>query len=213
MAGVGIAAAIGFVFALTFLNNTGADSPEDVQRFVKTQPDESSSFFFSQHEPLADEAPTEEGATMLKQEVPSDPDSSQQEMSMLQESPELRPALSQVIAINGTSGETIMEVKEDSKFTLGGPVFIQAQFTNPNEAGVLDHTLVMTLARDAEADDTLEQAANFRGDIGPDESVNLEFYWNPNAEGEYLLRVFSLTPDDLAGESEPILSIPIQAAA
>lgn len=130
---------------------------------------------------------------------------------MLQEAPELRPALSHVIAVNGTSGETIMEVKEDSNFTLGRPVFIQAQFTNPNEADVFDHTLVMTLSRNAGADDTLEQAANFRGDIGPDENVNLEFYWNPDMEGGYLLRVFSLTPGDLAGESEPILSIPLQA--
>jgi hypothetical protein len=64
MAGVGIAAAIGFVFALTVLNsnnnnpiNTGTDNPEVAQR-LGTQPNEASSFFFEQQqreqEPIAD---------------------------------------------------------------------------------------------------------------------------------------------------------------
>jgi hypothetical protein len=62
MAGVGIAAAIGFVFALTVLNsnnnnpiNTGTDNPEVAQR-LETQPNEASSFFFEQQEqePIAD---------------------------------------------------------------------------------------------------------------------------------------------------------------
>jgi hypothetical protein len=63
MAGVGIAAAIGFVFALTVLNSnnnpidTGTDNPEVAQR-LKTQPYEASSFFFEQQEqeqePIAD---------------------------------------------------------------------------------------------------------------------------------------------------------------
>ncbi len=65
MAGVGIAAAIGFVFALTVLNSnnnpidTETDNPEVAQRLETQQPNEASSFFFEQQqqreqEPIAD---------------------------------------------------------------------------------------------------------------------------------------------------------------
>jgi hypothetical protein len=215
MAGVGIAAAIGFVFALTILNsNAGTDSPEVAQRVAETQPDADSSFLFAQQAPADEGAPAGESAAMLKQDDPAG-SSPQQEMFLTQDATELRPTLSSVIAVDGTTGEVIAEVTEGSQFVIGKPVFIQAQFANPNETAVLDHTLVMTLARNGTEDDTLlEQAANFRGDIGANENVNLEFYWNPDAEGEHLLRVFSLTPGDLAqGNPEPILSIPIQAVS
>jgi hypothetical protein len=55
MAGVGITAAIGFVFALTVLNSnnnpidTGTDNPEVAQR-LETQPNEALSFFFEQQQ-------------------------------------------------------------------------------------------------------------------------------------------------------------------
>jgi hypothetical protein len=204
MAGVGIAAAIGFVFALTILNsNAGTGSPEAAQRLVETQPDADSSFFFAQQAP-----PAGEGAAMK-----SGPADSQQEMSLLQDTAEAQPALSSVIAVDGTTGDVVMEVAPGSQFAIGKPVFIRAQFTNPNETAVLDHTFVMTMTRNSTAGGAfLEQASNFRGDIGPGESVDLEFYWNPDTEGEHLLRVFSLTPGDLAqGNSQPVLSVPVQA--
>jgi len=204
MAGVGIAAAIGFVFALTILNsNAGTDNPEAAQRLVETQPDADSSFFFAPQAPPAGES------TAMK----SGPADLQQEMSLLQDTAEAQPVLSSVIAVDGTTGDVIMEVAPGSQFAMGKPVFIRAQFTNPNETAVLDHTLVMTLTRNSTDNSTLlEQAANFHGDIGPGESVDLEFYWNPDTEGEHLLHVFSLTPGNLAqGNSQPVLSIPVQA--
>lgn len=220
MAGVGIAAAIGFVFALTVLNTNnhlerGSDNPELAQRQVETQPGAPSSFFFDQQEPSAAQLKQQDGAIGA--------DSSQQEMAVLQqEATELRPILSSVIAVNGTTGEVISEVMQGSRFALGNPVFIQAHFTNPHETDVMDHTLVMTLARNGSRDEgqpandtVLEQAANFRGDIGANENVDLEFYWNPDAEGEYALLVFSLTPADLTerNSAEPILSISIHAVS
>lgn len=223
MAGVGIAAAIGFVFALTVLNSnnafTGTDSPETAQRLVETQPDAASSFFFTQQEPPIDEgAPAGGSATMLKQDESAA--SSQQEMSLMQQdAAESRPALSSVIAVTGTTGEVITEVTPGSQFAIGKPVFIRAQFTNPDETDVLDHTLVMTLAHNGtggpDNNTLLEQAANFHGNIGANEGVDLEFYWNPDTEGEYELRVYSLTPGDLAEgySTGPILSILIQAVS
>ena len=209
MTGVGIAAAIGFVFALTILNNTnplGTGTGEELVR--QTQPNADSAFLFHQQEPSA-------GASnsAAQKSAPS----SQQEMTTLQPTAELRPVLLSVTAADGTT-EVVSEVAPDSRFAVGKPYFVQAHFINPNETVVLDQTLMMTLERNgtgaSDSGTLLEEAANFRGDIGANQNVDLEFYWNPNAEGEYTLLVFSLTPSDLSGGSaEPILSIRIQVVS
>jgi hypothetical protein len=233
MAGVGIAAAIGFVFALTVLNSnnnpidTGTDNPEVAQR-LETQPNEASSFFFEQQEqePIADggQQAGDASAQSKERDQAAGSDLSQQEMTILQqEATDLRPTLSSPVSVNGTTGEVITEVVPGSLFALGKPFFIQAHFTNPNEKNVPDHTLVMTLARNGTGRDAAEQpasddnmlvrAASFRGDISANENVDLEFYWNPDTEGEYVLVIFSLTPTELSEResSEPILSVSIQA--
>ena len=231
MAGVGIAAAIGFVFALTVLNSnnnpidTGTDNPEVAQR-LETQPNEASSFFFEQQEPIADggQQTGDTSAQSKEQDQAAGSDLSQQEMTILQqEATDLRPTLSSLVSVNGTTGEVITEVVPGLLFALGKPFFIQAHFTNPNEKDVPDHTLVMTLARNgtggdaaeqpASDDNMLVQTASFRGDISANENVDLEFYWNPDTEGEYVLVIFSLTPTELSEResSEPILSVSIQA--
>jgi hypothetical protein len=204
MTGVGIAAAIGFVFALTILNNTNPLGTGDEELVRQTQPNADSAFLFRQ-EPSssADDNAAEKSAP-----------SSQQEMTMLQQTAELRPVLLSVNAVDGMT-EAVTEVAPGSRFPLGRPYFVQAHFINPNETVVLDQTLIMTLERNgtgASANGTLlEDAANFRGDIGANQNVDLEFYWNPDAEGEYTLRIFSLTPSDLS--AGPILSIPVQAVS
>jgi hypothetical protein len=236
MAGVGIAAAIGFVFALTVLNsnnnnpiNTGTDNPEVAQR-LETQPNEASSFFFEQQqqeqEPIADggQQTGDASAQSKERDQAAGSDLSQQEMTILQqEATDLRPTLSSLVSVNGTTGEVITEVVPGLLFALGKPFFIQAHFTNPNEKDVPDHTLVMTLAHNgtggdaaeqpASDDNMLVQAASFRGDISANENVDLEFYWNPDTEGEYVLVIFSLTPTELSEResSEPVLSVSIQA--
>ncbi len=146
-------------------------------------------------------------------------------MTILQQeaTTDLRTTLSYLVSVNGTTGEMITEVVPGSLFALGKPFFIQAHFTNPNEKDVPDHTLVMTLAHNgtggdaaeqpASDDNMLVQTASFRGDISANENVDLEFYWNPGTEGEYVLVIFSLTPTELSEResSEPILSVSIQA--
>jgi hypothetical protein len=232
MAGVGIAAAIGFVFALTILNTnnpvgTGIDNnnPEVAQRLVETQPNAASSFLFAQQESatsnesagssaMAKQDGDQAAGSALSQEAPST-------LMQLEATENLQPTLTSVVAVNGTTGDVIAELASDSEFLVGKPYFVQAQFTNPNETIILDHTLIMTLTRNGTGADSaqqssdsqqLVQATNFHGDIGANETVDLEFYWNPDIEGQYTLSIFSLTPADLSvdGAREPVLSIPVQ---
>lgn len=98
MAGVGITAAIGFVFALTVLNSnnnpidTGTDNPEVAQR-LETQPNEALSFFFEQQqqqrgqEPIADGGQQTGDASVQSKErdQAAGSDLSQQEMTILQQ--------------------------------------------------------------------------------------------------------------------------------
>lgn len=219
MTGIGVAAAIGFVLALAALNSS-QPNPELAQLKIETQPNAVSSFFFDQQ--AADErALAGESALqpMQQNESAGAADSSEKDMAVLQqEGQEVQPDLSSVIAVNGTNGEVISEVAQDSRFALGKPVFIRAHFTNPSESDILDHTLVMTLSRSGTGDsgqpasENLVEAANFRGDIGANGNVNLEFYWNPDIEDDYVLHIFSLTQSELSERTsaEPILSISIQ---
>ena len=215
MTGIGVAAAIGFVFALAVLNNSqNVGTPELAHLKVETQPGAVSSFFFDQDQ-NADEralAGASDSQPMQQEESAGAADSSQTDMATLQqEGQELRPALISVVAFNGTNGEVMSDVVQDSRFALGKPVFIQARFTNPSESDMVDHTLVMTLSRSGSSDNLLE-AANFRGDIRANGNVNLEFYWNPDIEGTYMLNIFSLTPTELSDMSsaEPLFSISIE---
>jgi hypothetical protein len=229
MTGIGIAAAIGFVFALTVLNSTnpldtsGTDDPELKQRQAEIQPSAPSSFFLEQQEPITDgQSGPDSSVQLTKQEdAPAEADSAQQEMALLQEEAgRLKPILFSLTAINGSSGEVIGEVEPGSEFAIGKPVFIQAHFINPNDTELPDHTLILSLTRNGTLDSLqpangaeFEQAANFRGDIGADGNVKLELYWNPDRAGEYNLLVLSATPADWSKTDaiEPILSLTIKA--
>jgi hypothetical protein len=221
MTGIGVAAAIGFVLALAALNNN-QPNPELSQLKVETiQPNAVSSFFFDQDQAADERALAGESALqpMQQNESAVEADSSQKDMAVLQqEVKELRPVLSSIVAVNGTNGEVISEAAQDSRFALGEPMFIRALFTNPSKSDILDHTLIMTLSRSGIGDSgqpaskNLVEAANFRGDIGANGNVNLEFYWNPDIEDNYVLHIFSLSPSELSERTsaEPIRSISIQ---
>lgn len=232
MTGIGIAAAIGFVFALTLLNNTnpldtpGIDDPELNQlnqRQAETQPSAPSSFFLEQQDPIADGESGPDSAVQLtkQQDAPAGADSAQQEMALSQEEAGgLRPILFSLAAINGSSGKVIGEIEPGSQFAIGKPIFIQAHFINPNETEIPDHTLILSLTRIGTIDAVkppngpeFEQAANYRGDVGTDGNMKLELYWNPDRAGEYNLQVLSATPADLSETDaiDPILSLTIKA--
>lgn len=229
MAGIGIAAAIGVMFALSILNaNVPLDMPQNdnpqlAQRQVETQPSAPSSFFIEQETPAA--VQEEDGAALFSKEQSADTeeDLQQGEMAMLQQEPatDLQPTLSSLTAVNGTSGQVMGEVESGMVFAVGEPAFIRAHFINPTDSEIIDHMIVLSLARngseDASQSDTralsYESAANFRGDTGASGNVELELYWNPDSEGEYVLFILSLTPASLSepGATEPLLSVAIRA--
>jgi hypothetical protein len=226
MAGIGITAGIGFVFALTILNTSvPPDTPQDenpqLQRGVETQPNAPSPFFIEQETPAAGQQGQDRAA--LSKEQSAD-DSQQGEMAMLQQEPaaDLQPTLSLLTAVNGTSGQVMGEVESGMAFALGKPVFVRAHFINPAASEIIDHTIVLGLARNGSEDASqqsdnpalsYERAANFRGDIGASGNVELELYWNPDREGEYTLFVLSLRPGSFSDleELEPLLSIAVRA--
>jgi hypothetical protein len=232
MAGIGIAAAIGFVFALTVLNSSApldtsqTGSSKLSQRQSETQPEGPSSFFLEQDMRLADQQDRSQGsAAPLSKEQSADAgaDSPQENALLQEESTELHPSISSVIAVNGTSGQVIGEIVPEMAFAIGEPVFIRVQLINPYESEIADHTIVLSVARSGDEEGpqkagngtlSYERVANFRGDIAANGSVALEMYWNPDQEGEYRLLLLSVTSYDLSDPDkiEPILSIPIKAS-
>ena len=200
MAGIGIAAAIGFVFALSFLGSNGAvdddqilqsNAPIEEQRATEPVPDQESggdaSMFAKDSSEAMDSAPAGQSAMMQL---------------------DLRPTLTSIVALD-SSRELVGEVEPGMEFKAGEPVLIQASFANENLDVISDHFIAMSI-RSAGGSETLSQegepfdhAANFQGNIAANSSVALELYWAPQNAGDYTLLLFSVTPDDLAS-TEPI---------
>ena len=200
MAGIGIAAAIGFVFALSFLVNNGAiDDGEILQSNAPTEQQRTS-------EPLADQESGDDASTSAKDsggEIESAP--AGQTAMMLTD---LQPTLTSIVAL-GSSREVIGEIEPGMEFKVGEPVLIQANFANENPDVISDHFIAMSI-RNAGGSETLSQegepfdhAANFQGNIAANSSIALELYWTPRSAGDYTLLLFSVTPDDLAS-TEPV---------
>lgn len=200
MAGIGIAAAIGFVFALSILVNTGGiDGGEELASDLSAADQQREAEMTGESTPFAND--TQEGMS-----APAG------ESTMMQV--DLRPALNSVIALE--DGRDIGEVVPGTELAVGEPVLIQASFSNPADAVVSDHFIAMSI-RNAGQSESLEtgeseRAATFRGDIAANGSAELELYWTPQSTGDYTLLVFSATPSDLASTVpiEPVASIPIE---
>lgn len=207
MAGIGIAAAIGFVFALSVLVNTGGiDGGNEL----------ASDFPSADQQRKAEESAGEDAVTLANdtQEGMSSPAG---ESAMMQG--DLRPTLNSIVALDG-GGEVVGEVVPGTEFAIGESVLIQASFSNPADAVVSDHFIAMSI-RNAGQGESLgqeeqsERAATFRGDVAANGSVKLELYWTPQTAGDYTLLVFSATPSDLSSTVPiaPIASIPIRATS
>lgn len=204
MAGIGIAAAIGFVFALSFLVNNGAiDDGEILQSNAPTEQQRTS-------EPLSDQESGDDASTSAKDsggEMDSAP--AGQTAMMLTD---LRPTLTSIVAMD-SSREVIGEIEPGMEFKVGEPVLIQASFANENPDVISDHFIAMSI-RNAGGSETLSQdgepfehAANFKGNIAANSSIELELYWTPQRAGNYTLLLFSVTPADLTS------TVPVQPAA
>lgn len=183
--GIGIASAIGFVFALSFLGNNAALTEER---------QEESFLLTSQLDDQRAVSDSQEGAP---------------ESLMMQQAEDLRPTLASIIALK-SSREVIGEVIPQMQFEINKPVLIQANLVNPHEAEIRQHAIILGIRASEDGFD--EQLVNFQGDIAGSGNTTLELYWIPDREGDYTLLLFSVTPDDLASAepAKPIAEIPIK---
>ena len=210
MAGIGIAAAIGFVFALSFLGNNGAPNGVDESRKsgVPMEQQRTSA-------PPADQEATDNTSMFAKDAGVESGAPASETANMMQV--DLRPTLTSIVALNANR-EVIGDVLPGMEFEVGKPVLIQASFANQNNGVVTDHFINISI-RSSGGSDTLSQqegqpfehAADFKGDIAANSTIELELYWTPQRSGDYTLMLFSVTPGDLASTVpvKPTVGIPI----
>lgn len=169
MAGVGIAAAIGFVFALSLFvsyanDDAGSNLLEQQQEQARTQP--SSSLFVQQR--AGDSADADNGSSQemtartmdsaKKNETVFEGQGGENASPMMQQSEEaspssLRPTLVSIIAFDGGTGEIIGEVVPDMQFEVGKPVFIKAHLANPNSVQIPDNIISLGISSNSVNED------------------------------------------------------------
>ncbi len=224
MAGIGIAAAIGFVFALSFVSNNNAavetGGREEDAGLLSSEP----SSLLVQHKSGGDQGMAAERTQAEDDGMPPSAEGDNASMMMQQQKATTSPALltlASITASDGITGEAIGDVVPEMQFEMHRPVFIKSSFVNANDAPLPSHLITMGIGSKNDSSATFEeqdqllyqQAATFHGDIGANGSVELELYWNPTSPGEYALLLFSVAPEDLASSGEPIRpveSIPIR---
>ena len=212
MAGIGIAGAIGFVFALSiFSANSG---------FINTNLEQSRQE--NTNEPTGQGAGNN-GAAPLFSKNTDQPASSQENLSsnqQVQSSLDLRPTLESILATD-RSRLISSEINPGMEFEVHKPVLIQAKFANQKEGLVKNHTIslnirsgVVDYSKTTEQGQN-DQAAYFRGDIAAQSGIELELYWNPDTPGDYTILLSSNTPLDLASPepTKPVAIIPVKVVA
>jgi hypothetical protein len=209
MAGIGIAAAVGFVFVLSFLgNNNGVvddagnvfqSTPPEQQRTGDLTADQESggdaSMFAKDSQEAMDSAPAEKGASMMQVDA--------------------RPTLTSLVAMN-EHRNVIREFADGNEFQAGVPVLIQAQFTNENEVDSTGNFMTIGITGNGEGEGLLRQeipfehAVNLQADIAANSSVALELRWTPEVAGNYTLLVFSEKSIEATDIQEPAASVSIR---
>jgi hypothetical protein len=215
MAGIGIAAAIGFVFALSIFSSNSGIINTNLEQSLQEKT----------NEPTGQQADNNGAASMFAKSA--DQGSSPQEnLSLTQQersSVDLQPTFQAIIATD-TSRSVSREIVPQMEFEIGKPVLIQGKFANQNDESIKDHAISLSIrgavnnsssSESTEQSQRNEQAANFRGDIAEHSNVELELYWNPDRAGDYSILVFSNTQLELAASEprEPVMIIPVKVVA
>jgi len=213
MAGIGIAAAVGFVFALSiFSANSGIINLEQ-SRQEKT------------NEPTGQKAGNN-GAAPLFGKSTDQSASPQENLSsnqQVQSSLDLRPTLESILATD-RSRSISSEINPVMEFEVHKPVLILAKFANQNDGLVKNHTISLNIrsgvvdysnSSETTEQSQYDQAAYFRGDIAAQSGIELELYWNPDTLGDYTILLSSNTPLDLASpeSTKPVAIIPVKVVA
>ena len=213
MAGIGIAAAIGFVFALSiFSANSGIINLEQ-SRQEKT------------NEPTGQGAGNNGPAPLFSKSTdqPASPQENLSSNQQVQSSLDLRPTLESILATD-QSRLISSEINPGMEFEVHRPVLILAKFANQNDGLVKNHTISLNIRSGVvdynNSSETTEQgqndqAAYFRGDIAAQSDIELELYWNPDTPGDYTILLSSNTPLDLASPepTKPVATIPVKVVA
>jgi len=213
MAGIGIAAAIGFVFALSiFSANSGIINLEQ-SRQEKT------------NEPTGQGAGNNGPAPLFSKSTdqPASPQENLSSNQQVQSSLDLRPTLESILATD-RSRLISSEISPGMEFEVHKPVLMQAKFANQNDGLVKNHTISLSIRSGAvdysNSSETTEQgqydqAAYLRGDIAAQSGIELELCWNPDTPGDYTISLSSNTPLDLASPepTKPVATIPVKVVA
>src|SRR5437867_2656038 len=214
MAGIGIAAAVGFVFALSiFSANSGIINTNlEQSRQEKT------------NEPTGQKAGNN-GAAPLFGKSTDQSASPQENLSsnqQVQSSLDLRPTLESILATD-RSRLISSEINPGMEFEVHKPVLILAKFANEKEGLVKNHTISLNISSGVvdysktteQEQGQNDQAAYFRGDIAAQSGIELELYWNPDTPGDYTILLSSNTPLDLASPepTKPVAIIPVKVVA
>jgi hypothetical protein len=201
MAGIGIAAAIGFVFALSMLNtNTTINA-----NYAKVQ-EQSEDQNLDSSQSLPMEQQNTEDSYAADQPVDSAGASTPAKSADV---PVRQEDLS-IIALNDNR-EVIGEVESGMQFVTNKPVFIQANVVNPSQVMVHDRFIALAVKNDIYDKNASEYApqqdeklTSFRGDITANSGIELELYWKPERVGIYTIVLFS------TDSFEPVAMIPIE---
>jgi len=207
MAGIGIAAAIGFIFALSLFNsnlgkNLNAGNPNPVNLQQKENK--------SQTNNQSVESNSAPSAFANGTERTSQPQAnlglSKQDRALS----EARPTLASLIVLSGNR-EDIGELVQQMEFQSGKPVFVQARFVNNGQSQILNYTITISISSTDQTPGS-QQESRFNGDINRDSGLELELYWNPATPGNYSITVFSNTAEDLGSSQtrEPLTTIPVK---
>src|SRR5947208_7048632 len=214
MAGIGIAAAIGVVFALSiFSANSG---------FINTNLEQSRQE--NTNEPTGQGAGNNGPASLFSKSTdqPASPQENLSSNQQVQSSLDLRPTLESILATD-QSRLISSEINPGMEFEVHKPVLIQAKFANQKEGLVKNHTIslnirsgVVDYSKTTEQEQGQnDQAAYFSGDIAAQSGIELEMHWNPATPRDYTILLSSNTPLDLASPepTKPVAIIPVNVVA
>ena len=197
MAGVGIAAAIGFVFVLSFFGNQGGVNDGQLLQSNESALDQQ-------------RAATEDESQFAKEmDGANAPASESADMMQLSSA----PVLNSIVALDA-NGELLGEVVPGMELTADELVVIRASIVNQNDFDTGKYHITLGVRASGEelsrsANDPFMDAAVMHGVVSATSVVELEMYWVPQSAGDYTLQVY-MTPDELAGNgSGPVAEIPI----
>lgn len=196
MAGIGIAAAIGFVLALSaFGANMGIVPAHDGNLQTLQQ---KANEVVPSDQIVGNNAGSQYAKGAERSGQPQDGATS-----------DSRPILDSITVLSA-SRETIGELVPQMQFHQGSSVIIQSKFENRAGAMIQNQTIRISLRAADGQSQSYQQAANFRGDINANSSMELELYWNPDTTGEYTILLFSDNPVGTTSQSVvPIAEIPV----